>query len=99
MTSNPTFAGVETGTYSSGTDYDAVGTLDEEGTYSGGSFALTPVAYSGSATDSHHTSEGRAAAWTGDFSGSETYSYADAGSNSFTASAAGNFAAGSFSMS
>ncbi len=96
---NPTFVGVETRTYSSEADDSIQGTLDQEGTYSGGSFALATVTYSGGSSASFTSSEELDSAWTGDYSGSQTHTYSDSGSNSFAASAAGNFAAGSFSMS
>ena len=67
--------------------------------FTGGSFSLSSVTYSGSSADSYNSSDSNASLWTGSYSGSQSATSAQSASNSENVSAAGSFVGGSWSLS
>ncbi|MCI0379592.1 MAG: DUF4926 domain-containing protein [Gemmataceae bacterium] len=96
---NPTFTGNETGSLSRERSEAKSSSLSQQATFAGGSFNLTTVTYTASGSTDLTSSEGRDAAWSGGFSGNETYASDASGSDQYSVSATGSFAAGSFSLS
>ena len=97
--SNPTFTGGGAETISYEDDQSSSDTLDQQGVFSGGSFNLSEVDYSGASADSYNSGDSAASLWTGSYAGSQTATSAVSSSDSESMSATGNYAGGSWSLS
>jgi hypothetical protein len=94
-----TYSGAQTATSSSQKSSSSSGSVSEQGSYSGGSFSLSAVNYTGSGSDSSSSTDSSTSAWTGGYWGNASSSDSSSASSSYSLTAAGSFSGGSFSLS
>ena len=96
--SNGTFSGGGTNSLYQAASQSQAGTVTEQGTYAGGSFALNVVNFSAEGTQAFTYNKSSNESWSGKYSGNDNFNVTSSGTGTYSSTGMGQFANGSLSL-